>query len=89
MNVIHRKLKFLATATLLLGARALLADTAESIPFLAEMSSSQEVGSTATGTTGDALIWVHVIRDDAGNIKSGSVDFNIRYRFPAAATITG
>jgi hypothetical protein len=84
-----RKLKFLAATTFLFGARALTADTVETIPFLAEMSSAQEVGSTASGNSGDAQILVHVIRDDSGNIKSGSVDFNIRYRFANAATITG
>jgi uncharacterized protein (TIGR03437 family) len=89
MIVKSRSLQYLATATFLLGASILSADTVESVPFLAEMTSAQEVGSTATGASADALIWVHIIRDDAGNIKSGSVDFNVRYRFPGAVTVTG
>src|SRR5262249_11131731 len=76
------RLKCLGAAVLLLASRAMLADTVESIPFLAEMSSSQEVGTTSNAITGDSLIWVHVIRDSAGVIKSGAVDFNLRCRFP-------
>ena len=83
------KMQVLAATALLLAGVSLRADTTETIPFLAEMTAAQEVGSTAAGNSADAQIFVHIVRDDAGNIKSGSVDFNIRYRFPDAVTITG
>ncbi len=70
-------------------ASGLMADTVESIPFLATMSPANEVPPASIVSNADALIWVHVVRDTTGAITSGSVDFNIRYKFPAAVTVTG
>lgn len=70
-------------------ATAALADTVDTIPFLAQMSPANENPPTNINATADALVWVHVVRDSAGKVTSGSVDFNVRYRFPGATTVTG
>lgn len=59
---------------------------ATSIPFRAILSSANEVPAANINATGAATLWVHVIRDANGQIVSGSVDFNVRYAFPAGET---
>lgn len=71
---------------LLLCASGLLADTAQSYPFLALMKATNEVPTINDTSTGNALIWVHVVRDSGGNITSGSVDFNLNCKFSGAVT---
>jgi uncharacterized protein (TIGR03437 family) len=72
-----------------LGACALLADTAETIPFVTTMLPANETPPITDTSTGNAIIWVHVIRDASGVITSGSVDFDITTRFSSAVTVTG
>ena len=71
---------------LLLCASGLLADTAQSYPFLALLKATNEVPTVNDTSTGNALVWVHVVRDSGGNITSGSVDFNLNTKFSGAVT---
>jgi uncharacterized protein (TIGR03437 family) len=74
---------------LALSAFSLVAQTAQSIPFLTLMESRNEVPSVPETHTGNVLVWIHVVRDAAGTITSGSVDFDIQTRFAGAVTVTG
>src|SRR6185295_3411987 len=61
-----------------------------SLSFRPQMSPLQEVPAIANlDAEGAALIQVQVTRNNAGAITSGSVTFDVDYRFPAPATITG
>lgn len=63
---------------------ALLAQTAETHVFRAAMRTSNETPPvTDTPATGGATIRVHAVRNAAGEIISGSVDFNLGYTLPA------
>ena len=61
----------------------------ESVPFRAVLSAANEVPAVDLAASGTATVWLHVVRNAAGEIVSGSVDFHVRYRFPAAVTFTG
>lgn len=74
---------------LTLGSAPLLAQTAETIPFRAVLLPSNEIPAVDTTASGAATILIHVVRDNAGNIVSGSVDFDTSYTFPGAVNITG
>ena len=76
-------------ATLFLCASCALAQTAETIPFRAVLSTANEVPAIELNASGTATLWVHVVRDAGGNIVSGSVDFNVNYSFPGEQTFTG
>src|SRR5262245_7906676 len=76
------------SALLLLGT-ALFADTAQTVYFRGVMLPSNEVPAINIAATGNATLIAHILRDDAGKIISGSVDFNVNYAFPAAVTLTG
>jgi uncharacterized protein (TIGR03437 family) len=71
---------------LLLSASGLMADTAQSYPFLVLMKATNEVPTINDTSIGNALIWVHVVRDSGGNITTGSVDFNVNCKFSGAVT---
>ncbi|MEO8027020.1 MAG: CHRD domain-containing protein [Bryobacteraceae bacterium] len=77
----------------LLAALAALATGAfaarvETIPYRAILSSANENPPVTPAATGAANIFLHIVRDDAGNIVSGSVDFNVSYKFAAAPVFT-
>lgn len=61
----------------------------ESIPFRAVLSPGNEVPPVDIAASGTATVWLHAVRGSGGEILSGSVDFIVRYRFPAPATFTG
>lgn len=77
-------------ALLFASAALLLAQSTETAVFIAPLSSQNEVppisGYDATGT---AVLYAHVIRDAAGEITSGSVDFVIHHNFPDTPTVSG
>jgi uncharacterized protein (TIGR03437 family) len=81
-------MKRLAT---LLGfcAATLAAQTVETIPFRAVMLSSNETPLPAINASGTATILLHVVRNNAGQIISGSADFRVNYTFPGSVTLTG
>src|SRR5258708_20369306 len=72
----------------LLFASGLMAQSVETIPFRAVALSSNETPPISDGASGSATIFVHVVRDNTGAIVSGSVDFNVKYKFPGAETVT-
>jgi uncharacterized protein (TIGR03437 family) len=66
-----------------------MAQSVDTIPFLAVMQPGNEVPPIADTSSGNAIIWVHVVKDAAGNITSGSVDFDVSTKFSGAVTATG
>jgi uncharacterized protein (TIGR03437 family) len=78
-----------AAALLLLCASGLMADTAETIPFLTLMQPANETPAITDTSLGNVIIWLHVVRDSSGNITSGSVDFDVACKFSSAVTVTG
>jgi uncharacterized protein (TIGR03437 family) len=64
------------------------AQTVETVPFRAVLSSNNEVPPIANTATGAATVLVHTVRDASGQLVSGSVDAHVSYKFPAAVTIT-
>jgi hypothetical protein len=72
-----------------LCAATLLGQTAETIPFRAILLTGNEVPPTTIQASGAATVLVHVVRDPAGQIVSGSVDFLVSHAFPADTTVTG
>lgn len=76
-------------AAALLFATALFADTAEIAYFRGIMLPANETPPLPLAASGNATIIAHIVRNDAGKIISGTVDFNINYAFPGAITLTG
>ncbi|MBM3759867.1 MAG: CHRD domain-containing protein [Acidobacteria bacterium] len=67
-----------------------LAQSVESIPFRLNMSPANEVPAVeGLNATGFATVWAHVVRNAAGRVMSGTVDFTLRYQFPGEVTFTG
>lgn len=74
---------------LLLSAFGLMAQSVDTIPFLAVMQPGNEVPAITDTSSGTAIIWVHVVKDATGAITSGSVDFDVSTKFSGAVTATG
>ncbi len=75
---------------LLLCASGLMADTAQTYIFLTQLLPANETPTVPDdGSSANAIIYVHVIKDSNGNITSGSVDFDIATKFKATTTING
>src|SRR5436305_1834876 len=72
-----------------LCATGLMAQSAETIPFLTLMQPGNETPAITDTSSGNVIIWVHVIRDVNGNVTSGSVDFDVNTKFSGAVTVTG
>ena len=68
---------------------SLAAQTTETVSFSAVMLPANEVPAISVSASGSASVLVHVVRDAAGKVASGSVDFGVSYIFPGALTITG
>lgn len=77
-----------AALTSLTMPMAASAQTVESIPYRVVLSSANEVPPVALNASGGAFVFLHVVRDAQGEVVSGSVDFQVRYNFPSAQTIT-
>jgi uncharacterized protein (TIGR03437 family) len=76
----------LLCAVLLLCASGLLADTAQTYPFLTQLLPANETPAITDASTANVVVRVHVIRDAGGNITSGSVDFNVNCTFSGTPT---
>src|SRR6266540_2980422 len=76
-------------AFLLFCATGLLADTLEIVPFRAVLLPTNEVPAVNTTARGAVTILAHIVRIDAGQIVSGSVDFGANFTVPEDTTITG
>ncbi len=60
----------------------------ETIPYRAVLSGANEVPPVNSAATGAVNVFLHIVRDDAGKIVSGSVDFNVSYKFAVAPIFT-
>jgi len=78
----------LATTCLFISGGA-MAQTLQSIPFRANLSTANEVPPLDLVATGSATVWVHATRNASGVITEAYVDFNVDYNFPGPITITG
>lgn len=76
-------------ALLLVAAGTLCARSAETVYFRGVMLPGNEVPPAGIAATGAATIRAHVVRDDAGLVTEGTVDFLVNYQFPASTTFTG
>src|SRR5260370_22152138 len=65
------------------------ADTVATVPFLGNMLPQNETPHTSINSSATAIILVHEVLDASGALKSGSVEFTVIYKFPAANTVTG
>jgi len=85
-----KKTAWMVLASLVLCAGSLSADTVETVFFRQDMAAANEVppveGATASAR---AIIAAHVRRNDAGEVVSGIVDFDIQYTFGEPVSITG
>ncbi len=71
-----------------LGAST-FAQSVESIPFRVNLTPGEEVPALTLNAAGFSTVWFHVVRDAAGQVVSGTVDFHVRYQFPGEVTFTG
>jgi len=86
----YRKLIVAAAFAALSMVPAAYGQSMESIPFRVNMSPANEVPAIeGLAATGFGTVWVHVVKDAAGKITSGTADFNVRYQFPSGITVTG
>ena len=86
----YRKILGLALFAALSMVPPVFGQSMESIPFRVNMSPANEVPAIeGLNATGFGTVWVHVVRDAAGKVTSGTVDFGVRYQFPGATTFTG
>jgi uncharacterized protein (TIGR03437 family) len=74
---------------LLLCAGIIYSQTAETIPFRAVLLPTNEVPVANIDASGAATVLVHIVRDQAGQVVSGSVDFLVTHTFPGATNFTG
>ncbi len=81
-------MKHLSVAVPLIFISGLVAQTVETIPYRAVLLSTNEVPAGSVVASGAATVWLHVVRDSAGKVVSGSADANVSYKFPAAVSIT-
>lgn len=85
----HHLLRWAACAALALcGFSSLSAQSVESIPYRAILSTRNEVPAVALDASGAGTVWLHIVRDASGEVTSASVDFSVNYKFPAPVTIT-
>ncbi len=66
-----------------------MAQTLQSIPFRANLSTANEVPPLDLEATGSGTVWVHAVRNASGVITEAVVDFSVAYSFPGAITVTG
>jgi hypothetical protein len=79
-----------APAFAFLLVTGLMADTVVTVPFLGNMLPANETPPTSINSSATAIILVHEVLDSAtGVLKSGSVEFTVFCKFPAANTVTG
>ncbi len=85
-------LKALLFSGLALFARCAHAQSVDSIPYRAVLLAQNEIGPGPVAdlsARGAATVWVHAIRNAAGKVVSGSLDFAVSYKFSRPANIIG
>lgn len=58
-----------------------IAQSAETLFFLADMRGANESPAVDTRSSGSAVLFVHVMKDAEGRVTSGTVDFNVTAQF--------
>lgn len=76
-------------ALLVLAVAPNFGQTAETLFLRAVLSPANEVPPVNLNASGTATIRAHVVRNAAGQIVSGTVDFIVDYNFPGAVELTG
>ncbi|HUQ91173.1 MAG TPA: CHRD domain-containing protein [Bryobacteraceae bacterium] len=79
--------RFLTLA--LFSAITLLGQRAETIIFRGTMLPSNEIPAIDINASGSAVMRAHVVRNAAGEVVSGTVDFIVSYTFPGEMEFTG
>lgn len=73
-------MKPILLSSLCLVAGGAFAQSVETIPYRAVISPANEVPAvTDVQGSGTVNVWLHVVKDAAGRVTSGSVDFDVRY----------
>ncbi len=80
-----KKTGFVLSLLLSIGA---VAQSVETIPFRALLSSANESPAPPSAASGAATVWLHVVRDASGKVVSGSADAVVSYKFTPPVTIT-
>lgn len=70
-------------------AATLMAQSAETLFYRTALLPSNEVPPLDINASGAATIRAHVVRNAAGEIISGTVDFLVSYSFPSSVELTG
>ncbi len=65
------------------------AQTLQSIPFRANLSTANEVPPLGLAASGSATVWIHAVRSASGAVTEAVVDFNVDYNFPDGIKVTG
>ena len=71
-----------------LFASTLFAQTVDSVPFRAVLSSANELQPRADAVSGNVTLWFHLVLDSNHNLISGSVDASVGYNFSTPSTVT-
>jgi uncharacterized protein (TIGR03437 family) len=68
--------------------RAQLRNT-DTMTFSVLMNSTNEVAKPTVAATAPALVTLHTVRNEDGTVAMGTVFFDVNYRFPGSATVSG
>lgn len=71
---------------LLIAAHA-FADSTETVPLLAYLQPDPDLQAPAIHPSANAIVWVHLVRDSANRIVSGSLEYHVTLRSPAPASV--
>jgi len=74
---------------LLLTLGGALAQQSGTKVFLALMQPQNEVPAITDTSSANVVMYFHGVVDSAGNVLSGSVDFDVQAKFSSAVTVTG
>ncbi len=89
MNISFNIRTVALAATCLLFSGGAFAQTLQSIPFRANLSTANEVPPLEFAATGSATVWVHAVRNSSGVVTEAVVDFVVDYSFAGPITLTG
>jgi uncharacterized protein (TIGR03437 family) len=73
----------------MLSAAAAFSQSAETLYYLGDMRGANENPAVPTTSYGSAVLVAHIVKDAAGKVVSGTVDFNVTGQFSEAYTVTG
>ncbi len=83
-------MKLLTLFASILFASAAHADSVDTIPFRGALAATNEPsGAADPSATGSVTILLHIVRNSAGAITSGSFEVSANYQFAGAVSLTG